>query len=104
MGDTVGTSHSDYILSFSVVTVEQVTSAGYVECATSAYQRMALATVQLTQREDLANDWLLPAAMVAVLSVPDPGFFFIISESLLPDKQQQRPNDKAFLPTVLLFF
>lgn len=103
MRDTVDTSHSDYILSFSVVTVEQVTSAGYVECATSAYQRMALAIVQLTQREDLANDWLLPAAMVAVLSVPDPGFF-IISESLLPDKQQQRPNDKTFLPTVLLFF
>lgn len=73
MRDTVDTSHSDYILSFSVVTVEQVTSAGYVECATSAYQRMALATVQLTQGEDLANDWLLP------------------------DKQQQRPNDKTFL-------
>lgn len=81
MGDTVGTSHSDYILSFSVVTVEQVTSAGYVECATSAYQRMALATVQLTQREDLANGWLLPAAMVAVLSVPDPGVFYHLGVS-----------------------
>lgn len=81
MGDTVGTSHSDYILSFSVVTVEQVTSAGYVECATSAYQRMALATVQLTQREDLANDWLLPAAMVSVLSVPDPGVFYHLGVS-----------------------
>lgn len=40
---------------------------------------MALATVQLTQREDLANDWLLPVAMVSVLSVPDPEVFIRVS-------------------------